>query len=49
MVVTTRIKEVTSNKGTRDRVTGKISKGQKFSNLLKICRIDHNRFFSIDI
>ena len=34
---------------TRDRLTGKKSRGQKFSNLLKICRIDYNRFFSIDI
>ena len=30
---------------TRDRLTGKNSRGQKFSNLLKICRIDYNGFF----
>ena len=32
---------------TRDRLTGKNSKSQKFSNLLKICRIHFNRFLAL--
>ena len=48
MGVTTQSNEVTSNKReTAQRE--KNSRGQKFSSLLKICRIDYNRFFSIDI
>ena len=35
MVVTTRIKEVTSNKGTRDRVTGKNFEGSKIFKSFK--------------
>ena len=38
--VTKQSNEVTSNEVTENRVAGKISKGQKFSNLFKICRID---------
>ena len=37
-----------SNK-VMNRVTKKNSKGQKFSDLLKICRIDDNRFFLVFI